>query len=122
MTSPAVGDSLPIVTFGEEFEKVPQENKTRAPGSYQEDFSAPQWVRRIVPKQESVELSKLSGQLEDVQKQVDKILQSVASPDVSPGKMRLSSLEVSVGITASGGIGVVTAGMQASLTLVYERA
>ena len=37
------------------------------------------------------------------------------------GKMRLSSLEVSVGITASSGIGVVTAGMQASLTLVYER-
>jgi hypothetical protein len=122
MTSPAAGDFLPIVTFGEEFERVSQENKTPSPGGFQEDFEAPQWIRRIVPKRESVELGKLSGQLDEVQKQVDKILQNVASPDVSPGKMRLNSLEVSVGITASGGIGVVTAGMQASLTLVYERA
>jgi hypothetical protein len=122
MTSPAEGDSLPIVTFGEEFVQIPQEDKTPTPGGYEEDFQAPQWVRRIVPKRESVELEKLTGQLDDVQKQVDKILQSVASPHATPGKMRLTSLEVSVGITASGGIGVVTAGMQASLTLVYERA
>jgi hypothetical protein len=36
--------------------------------------------------------------------------------------MRLNGLQVSLGITAQGSIGVVTAGMQASLTLVYERA
>jgi hypothetical protein len=32
MTSPAAGDFPPIVTFGEEFVQVPQENKPSAPG------------------------------------------------------------------------------------------
>jgi hypothetical protein len=121
MTSPTAGDFLPIVTFGEEFEAVPVAEKKPDTGEFVEDFQAPQWIRRIVPKRESVDLGKLTGELDDVQKQVDKVLQHVSSPAASPGHMRLNQLWVSIGITAGGSIGVVTAGMQASLTLVYER-
>lgn len=119
MTSPTAGDFLPIVTF--DVEELPQAEEKSAPGDYQEDLKAPQWVRRIVPKRESVGLEKLRGELNDVQNQVDKILQTVNRPDAKPGQMRLTSLQVCLGITAGGSIGVVTAGMQASLTLVYER-
>jgi hypothetical protein len=122
MTSPVTKDSLPILTFEEEFEEIPQVDKTPAPGGYQEDLPVPQFVRKIVTRRKSVDLSKLHGELGEVQNQVDKILQQLTSPQTQPGKMRLNSLQVSVGISAGGSIGVVTAGMQASLTLVYERA
>jgi hypothetical protein len=122
MTSPATVDFLPILTFEEEIEEVPQVDRTHGPGGYQEDLPVPQFVRKIVTRRKSVDLSKLHGELDEVQNQVDKILQQLTSPQTQPGKMGLSSLEVSIGISAGGSIGVVTAGMQASLTLVYERA
>jgi hypothetical protein len=125
MTSPPTEDLLPIVTLEEHavpIEILPDDEQQTAPDGLQEHLLAPTWVRRIVPTRKAVGLDQLRDELDKVQSQIDTILQTVRSPQVSAGKVRLTGVQVSLGITASGSIGVVTAGMEASLTLVYERA
>jgi len=115
------GEQLALVILDEEVMPTTEHpsGDDLAPGEYREDSRVGEWVRRVVLRREPVGLDALRAELEGVQAQVEKLLAGVADRQV--GAMRLNGLQVSLGITAQGSIGVVTAGMQASLTLVYER-
>jgi hypothetical protein len=65
------------------------------------------------------DLEKLAGDLEAVQSGVEALLAGRTEHEV--GGMKLNEVQVSLGISASGSIGVVTAGMEASITLSYSR-
>ncbi len=57
----------------------------------------------------------------DLQRVDDEIQTVLARLKPRPGaKYGLSELQVGIALTAQGGIGIVTAGVQASLTLVYS--
>jgi len=66
-----------------------------------------------------VDLDKLKDNLARVQGQVDGLLASVAASKASG--FRLTSVEVGLAISAEGSIGVATAGLEASLSLSFER-
>jgi len=76
-------------------------------------------VRRTAVS-DKVDVSKLNGQLAETQKQVEGLLAD--SVDHSIGSMHLKEIEVSLGISASGTIGVVSAGMTASISFTYSKA
>lgn len=83
----------------------------------EEGLSLKPLVRRAAPQ--SVNLAKLRGDLERIQGEVDALLKNQIGSSV--GGMRLNEIQVSLGISAEGSIGVVTAGVTASITLVYAR-
>ncbi len=89
------------------------------PSEVREHLGVPQWVRRRVIKRQEVDLDQIRSELEDVQDQVDSLLAQLGAKPRQG--FELSQVQVSVGISAQGSIAVVTAGVQASLTLVYTR-
>jgi hypothetical protein len=66
-----------------------------------------------------VDLNRLREGLERVQAQVDQLLGGVNKSSVAG--FRLSSVEVSLAISAEGSIGVATAGVEASMSLSFDR-
>lgn len=95
---------------------------TGEPESKPEDFeeqALPQFLTRFVHRPKEVDLDKLQDGLQRVQGQIDELLKSVKTSAVAG--YRLSSIEVSLGISAEGSIGVATAGVQASMSLSFER-
>ena len=89
-----------------------------APGMSQ-DQSVRSWVRKKILRHEPLDLSKVQAELDRVQGEVDDLLGKLATePKHGFG---LSEVQVSVGVSAQGSIAVVTAGVQASLTLVYAQ-
>lgn len=66
-----------------------------------------------------IALDKLRSGLDDIQGQIDGLLERVNEPK-SPS-FRLKSVDVSLAITAEGSIGIASAGVQASMTLSFER-
>lgn len=89
------------------------------PGEVREHLGVPQWVRRRIIKRQEVDLEQIRNQLDGVQGQVDSVLAQLGTE--KRAGFALSEVQVSVGISAQGSIAVVTAGVQASLTLVYTR-
>lgn len=89
------------------------------PGEVREHLGIPQWVRRRVIKRQEVDLGQIRSQLDSVQNQVDSVLAQLGTEQRQG--FALHEVQVSVGISAQGSIAVVTAGVQASLTLVYSR-
>jgi hypothetical protein len=77
------------------------------------------WVRTKVIRHKSLDLTQVQTQLNRVQDELDDVLAKLATPPKHG--FRLSEVQVQVGVSAQGTIAVVTAGIQASLTLVYER-
>jgi hypothetical protein len=96
---------------------------TGAPPSEPEDFeeqALPGFVRKIFShKSENVDLAPLKTGLRQVQGEVGAMLEDLDRSNVAG--FRLGSVEVSLGISAGGSIGVVTAGVTASMTLMFER-
>jgi hypothetical protein len=66
-----------------------------------------------------VDVGKLQGELEKVQGQIADLLKAVKDPAGSG--FRLKTIEVALGVTGQGSIGIATAGVEASLTLSFER-
>lgn len=75
--------------------------------------------RRVLGRADKIDLGKVRGELEDVQGQVDQLLAGIY--DRTVGSMHLAQVQVSLTVTAEGSIGIATAGVQASIALVYER-
>lgn len=67
----------------------------------------------------AITVDALQKGLGDIQGQIDGLLGKVGEPKVP--NFRLKSVDVSLAITAEGGIGIASAGVQASMTLSFER-
>jgi hypothetical protein len=92
----------------------------------QEDFEeqalpVPEFVQRIFShKAKEVDLAPVKSGLMKIQTEVADLLSEINTSTVAG--FRLSSVEVSPGISGGGTIGVVTAGVEASMSLTFERA
>jgi hypothetical protein len=95
---------------------------TGEPESKPEDFEEqafPKFLARLVHRPKEVDLNTLQDGLQTVQGQIDALLKVVKDSTVDD--YRLNSVEVSLGISAEGSIGVATAGVEASISLSFER-
>jgi hypothetical protein len=78
-------------------------------------------VRRVVRRRvrtESVDMARLTQDLDRVQRDVEQLLSGRTEHKV--GKMRLDEIQIGLALCAEGSIGVVTAGIEASISLVYR--
>ncbi|NUR75232.1 MAG: hypothetical protein HOQ28_02970 [Thermoleophilia bacterium] len=82
-----------------------------------EKQALPDFVTRFGHRAKEVDLHRLEQNLAKVQGEIAELLRSI---DVNAAGYRLKTIEVSLAISAEGGIGVVTAGMEASLSLSFE--
>jgi hypothetical protein len=84
--------------------------------------SASDWLKdqlgRVV-KPKKIALDKVQREMTRFQQDMDGLLASVKTR--TAGGYELTQVQVMVGVSAQGSIAVVTAGVQASLTLVYSR-
>jgi hypothetical protein len=110
--------TLKILVPGQETSQVAIEERPLQPGEAREHagFS---FIRRWLAKDENIDLFKAKGELQRVEGEIDELLGTLEAERKSG--YHLAEVQVSVGISAQGSIGVVTAGLQASLTLVYSR-
>lgn len=60
---------------------------------------------------------KIESELARIGAELDRLLAAVPRPS---GSYQLSSVQLSLGITANGGIGIVSAGVQAGLSLTFS--
>ncbi|MFZ0996350.1 MAG: hypothetical protein WAO09_10315 [Candidatus Dormiibacterota bacterium] len=60
---------------------------------------------------------KIESELARIGAELDRLLAAVPRPS---GSYELSSVQLSLGITANGGIGIVSAGVQAGLSLTFS--
>jgi hypothetical protein len=93
----------------------PAPQKELAPGDVVEHG----WIRKKVLRRKPLDLGEAQAQLDRVQGEVDDLIGQLATQ--TKHGFGLSEVQVAVGVSAQGSIGVVTAGVQASLTLVYSR-
>ncbi len=77
-------------------------------------------ARSLFGHRKEVPLEKIQVELARVQGELDGILEKLG--DESHHGFALSEVEISLGISAGGSIGVVTAGLTASLTLHFAKA
>jgi hypothetical protein len=117
MTAQSSTDGLPLLVVTEEKVQLPVTGPTEE-GQYVEQGRVTEFVRRVVRRQ-PVNLETVKGELSQVEQQVETLMKERQDREV--GGMRLHGVEVSLGITAEGSIGLVTAGVEVSVTLVYER-
>lgn len=76
-------------------------------------------IAQLKLKRRDVKLEDVKSDLDRVQEQIDALLASVGSHDNE--RFRLSSVDVSLAISAEGSIGVATAGVQAGISLTFAR-
>jgi hypothetical protein len=76
-------------------------------------------VARVKPSQTHVDLTKVKGDLDRVQGQIDSLLAGLRAKDSD--RFRLAQVEVSLAVSAEGSIGVATAGVQAGIALTFSR-
>jgi hypothetical protein len=81
----------------------------------------PRWdkVRRKFVRRHSVSLTKVQAGLDDIQNQARGLLISLSDGQI--GNMRLDEVEFSIGVSAEGSLGIVTAGVEAAMALRYKR-
>jgi hypothetical protein len=85
-----------------------------------EEHGPREWVQRIRVKKKTVDLSRIKDDLAKVQAQAEKLLASLSMREI--GGMQLEEVQLSLGVTAEGSIGVVTAGVEAAIALTYRQA
>lgn len=113
-TEPEPPRSFTVLVEEETIEVAP--HVEIGPGEVEEQRG---FIRKKILRHKALDLGETQEQLDRVQSEVDDLLgQLTAQPKHGFG---LSEVQVSVGVSAQGGIGVVTAGVQASLTLIYSR-
>ncbi|NKX56594.1 Pepco domain-containing protein [Arthrobacter mobilis] len=114
--NPARGRTLAILVAEEQKELAPPLPPT---SGMAQQHGPGQWLRKWVVKDKKLDLSSVQEQLERVQSEVGEILEGLDTE--SKHGFGLAEVEVQVGISASGNLGVVSAGVEASLTLIYTR-
>lgn len=79
-------------------------------------FSMP-WTGKVATA--GVPLSQMGSELQKVQEEIE-ALTATLRPSLGKG-FSLDEIQIGVGVSAQGGIAIVSAGVQASLTLLYSR-
>lgn len=121
MTEPAdqTGEGLFLLVPGTMAN--PEEESYDEPEDDGVEEQGPRWdrfVRKVVERR-TADLAQVRIDLEKVQRQARQLLASLSVTRV--GDMRLDEVEFSIGINAEGSLGVVTAGVEASIALTYRR-
>ena len=116
MTDTAPTTGLTVLREEEELVTVSPEATPLRPGETSEHAGG--FFRRMI-KPHNLDVTGMQEQLNGVQTQVDQLLVDLAKQTKSG--FHLKEVEVMIGISGQGSIGVVTAGVQASLTLIYSR-
>ena len=76
-------------------------------------------VKGLFVDRKEVPLEKINGELERVQAELGEVLSKI---DTEPKHgFRLTEVEISLGISAGGSIGVVSAGIEAGITLTFAK-
>jgi hypothetical protein len=109
---------MKVLVPDQEISQITVEGQPLEPGELHEQ-AAFGFVRRWFAKDHDIDLAKAKTELQRVETEVDELLGTLAAK--RKGGYRLSEVQVAVGVSAQGSIGVVTAGVQASLTLIYSR-
>jgi hypothetical protein len=112
-TEPAAPKVLTVLVEEETTMPLPQSEP--GPGGVVEHG----WIREKILRRKPVDLKDAQAELDRVQTEVDDLLGRLATQNKHG--FGLSQVQVAVGVSAQGSIGVVTAGVQASLTLIYSR-
>ncbi|MGA7088948.1 MAG: hypothetical protein WB116_11865 [Candidatus Dormiibacterota bacterium] len=86
-------------------------NKEAAQDVFHVDALAP------VATVQKIGFEKIESELARIGAELDRLLAAVPRPS---GSYQLSSVQLSLGITANGGIGIVSAGVQAGLSLTFS--
>lgn len=97
---------------------APADSSAPGPGEYQEQ-GVLGWVRKKILRTEDIPIAEAQAQLARIDSEVNTLLTSTIASTV--GAFYLKEVQVGVIISAQGSIGIATAGIQASLTLVYDK-
>ncbi len=88
------------------------------PGEFREEGLVEE-VRKRLFKDKKIPFDKIENELTRVELEIDALLAKLKAKTTAG--YELSQVQVMVGVSAQGSIALVTAGVQASLTLVYTR-
>ncbi len=117
MSKGATPKQITLLIPDENVYEAPQPSTPLKPGEVQEQGPVGAVWRWII-KDKKVPLAKVKTQMKRVEGEIDGLLASLKASTVSG--YQLQEVQVSVGISAGGTLGVVTAGVSATLTLVYS--
>ncbi len=104
--------TLSLVTLSTESEQAVDETEIREAGP----ITA---LKSLFVGRKDVPLEKINNELDRVQGEIDNVLMKVQRE--SRQGFSLSEVEISLGISAEGSIGVVTAGIDAGITLHFVK-
>jgi hypothetical protein len=110
--------SEPATRFGKEgaIDTAP-DTKLAPDQSHYERFGS--FLGRGILKHQDIPIDKIKTELARVDDEVDSVIEAVRTK--AAAGFQLKEVQVGVVISAQGSIGVATAGIQASLTLVYSQ-
>ena len=103
--------SLSIIVISTDGSNVEDGAEIREAGGWQA-------VRSVFVGRKEVSLDKIHGELVRVQKELDDLLSKIDSQPKYG--FQLSEVTISLGISAEGSIGVVSAGVEAGITLTFS--
>jgi hypothetical protein len=108
--------SLQILVLADEPVPAPEEPDDQMEDQGIKD-AAVRFRRRVTAK--PADMQRLAGDMDKVMPEVETLLEGRTERKVAG--LALNEVQVMLGISAEGSIGVVTAGMEASITLCYSR-
>ena len=118
LSNPDGGDTLFVLVPSEVYE--PADTATGAGvADGVEEHGPSEWVQRVLVKRKSVDLGRVKADLDKIQAQARHLLGSLSIREL--GGMRLEGVQLSLGITAEGSLGIVTAGVEAAIDLTYRQ-
>jgi hypothetical protein len=104
--------SLSIIAVSGKGSDVADESEVREAGAWEA-------VKGLFVGRKEVPLEKINSELDRIQGELDDVLSKI---DTQPKHgFRLTEVEFSLGISAEGTIGVVSAGIEAGITLTFSK-
>ena len=100
-------------------EASPQGKAADESGAFEARGGVRDTLRSLVFREKTLPLDKVQSEIARLDAEVGSFLATITATSVAG--YQLNEVQVQVGVSAQGSIGVVTAGVQGSLTLVYAR-
>jgi hypothetical protein len=116
--TPAATTHLTVLVPDETVEPARRTDSELGPGGVEDQALVPAFIRKRFIKDVQLPVDKIKKEMERVEQEVDALLASLKT--ATQTGYQLKEVQVLVGISGQGSIGVVSAGVQASLTLVYR--
>lgn len=105
-------ESLSIVAVSRSGSETAAETEIQEAGAWEA-------IRGVFVGRKEVPLDKINGELDRVQAELDDVLSKIDTQ--SRHGFQLSEVTIALGISAEGSIGVVSAGVEAGITLKFSR-